>query len=153
MRDRTIETIVGLFILAGMLAMLVLAFKVSGLSTAMSNSGYSVTAGFDNIGSLKVRAPVSIAGVRVGEVTNIQLDKNSFRAIVTLRIDRTQNNLPVDTSASIFTQGLLGANYINLVPGYENSYLKNGGTISNTRPAIILENLIGQLIFNINKKG
>ncbi len=153
MRERTIETIVGLFILAGMLALSVLAFKVSGLSSTVSSSGYNVTAGFDNIGSLKVRAPVTIAGVRVGEVTNIQLDRNSFRAVVTLLINRDEKTLPVDTSASIFTQGLLGANYISLVPGYENTYLKNGGQIENTRPAIILENLIGQLLFNINKKG
>ncbi len=153
MRERIIETIVGLFILAGILALLVLAFKVSGLSTAMNSGGYFVTARFDNIGSLKVRAPVSIAGVRVGEVTNIKLDKNSFRAVVTIQINRDQNTLPIDTSASIFTQGLLGANYISLVPGYEDTYLKNGDKIENTRPALILENLIGQLLFNINKKS
>lgn len=152
MRERLTETIVGLFVLAGILALLVLAFKVSGLSTAMGNSGYSVTARFDNIGSLKVRAPVSIAGVRIGEVTNIKLDKDSFRAIVTMHITHDQNTLPVDTSASIFTQGLLGSNYISLVPGYENNYLKNGDRIENTRPALILENLIGQLLFSINKK-
>lgn len=153
MRERLIETIVGLFILAGVLALLVLALKVSGLSTAMNSGGYFVSAKFDNIGSLKVRAPVSIAGVKVGEVTSIKLDKNSFRAVVTIQINRDQNTLPIDTSAGIFTQGLLGANYISLVPGYENAYLKNGDKIENTHPALILENLIGQLLFNINKKS
>lgn len=151
MRLKAIETLVGLFMLAGMLALLVLALKVSGLSTSLSPSGYSIVADFDNVGGLKVRAPVTIAGVRVGEVTNIRLDKNTFRANVIMRINRDQSTLPKDSSASIFTQGLLGANYISLTPGYDAAYLKNGDHLANTHPALILEDLIGQLLFNINK--
>lgn len=152
MRVKASETLVGLFMLAGMLALLVLALKVSGLSTTLNGSnGYFVTANFDNIGSLKPRAPVTIAGVRVGEVANIRLDKNTFRALVTMRINATETNIPADTSASIFTQGLLGANYISLTPGYEQVYLKNGDALDNTHPALILENLIGQLLFSITK--
>lgn len=142
------ETLVGLFMLAGMLALLALALKVSGLTTYFGHQGYNVTAGFDNIGGLKIRAPVTLAGVRIGEVTDISLDETSFKAIVTLRIDPSQDKLPSDTSASILTQGLLGANYISLSPGYANTYLKNNDQIVDTHPALILENLIGQFLFN-----
>lgn len=153
MRIRVIETFVGLFMLAGMVALLILALKVSGLSTALNGDGYYVTAIFDNAGSLKVRAPVSIAGVKVGEVTKISLDNASFRAAVTMRINRDEAKLPTDTSASIFTQGLLGANYISLIPGYDQTFLKNGSQIENTHPALILEDLIGQFLFSINKSS
>lgn len=149
MRERSIEIIVGFFMLAGILALLVLALKVSGLSTAMGGNGYMVTASFDNIGSLKARAPVTVAGVRIGEVTNIHLDTTTFKAIVTMRLNPKQDDLPVDTSASILTQGLLGANYISLTPGFANTLLTNGSRISNTHPALILEDLIGQLLFSL----
>lgn len=149
MRERSIEIIVGFFMLAGILALLVLALKVSGLSTAMGGSGYSVSASFDNIGSLKPRAPVTVAGVRIGEVTNIHLDTTTFKAIVTMRLNPKQDDLPVDTSASILTQGLLGANYISLAPGFATALLTNGSRISNTHPALILEDLIGQLLFSL----
>lgn len=153
MNERRVEVLVGLFILAGMLALLLLAFKVSGLSSSMGGGGYYISAGFDNIGSLRVRAPVSIGGVRVGEVSCIHLDKTTFKAVVTMQINRDENNIPVDSSASILTQGLLGANYISLSPGYENTYLKNGDQLINTHPALILENLIGQLLFSIKNSS
>lgn len=149
--DRSIEITVGLFMLAGMLALLVLALKVSGLSTYVGSGGYMITANFDNVGGLKPRAPVTIAGVRVGEVTNIHLDPTTFKAAVTMQINADENQIPTDTSASIFTQGLLGANYVNLSPGYGQTFLKNGGHIDNTRPALILENLIGQFLFSVKK--
>ena len=152
MHTRAIETIVGFFIIAGMAALLVLALKVSGLSTYVGSNGYFVSADFDNIGSLKVRAPVTIAGVRIGQVSKIQLDKESYKAIVIMQINSDENNLPVDTTASILTQGLLGANYISLTPGFDTAYLKNGDMIDNTHPALILENLIGQFLFSINNK-
>lgn len=154
MRARVSETLVGFFMLAGIIALLILAFKVSGLSTTLnSSSGYFISAGFDNIGSLKVRAPVTIAGVKVGEVTNIRLDDKTFRAIVTMRINANQKMLPDDSSATIYTQGLLGANYISLSPGYEQTYLKNGDKLASTHPALILEDLIGQFLFSINKES
>lgn len=153
MRARMAEVLVGLLMLAGILALLVLALKVSGLSTSMGGAGYSVTATFDNIGSLKPRAPVTIAGVRIGEVTNIHLDTTTFKAVVTMRLDPQQNQIPSDTSASIFTQGLLGANYISLMPGFDQAFLKNGSQIGNTHPALILEDLIGQLLFSLKNSA
>lgn len=149
MGKRFFETIVGLFILAGFAALLVLAFWVSGLTNIKGSHYYQLDAEFDNIGGLKVRAPVSLAGVAIGRVESITLDPKSFRADVHLLIDKRYNNLPIDTSASIFTQGILGANYISLLPGFEVKNLKPGGEIETTHSALILENLIGQLLFNV----
>lgn len=152
MREKTIETTVGLFMLAGILALLVLALKVSGLSNTVGFEGYQVSANFDNIGSLKVRAPVTIAGVRVGQVTQIRLDPTTFKAVVTIKIDKNKNAIPEDSSASILTEGLLGSNYISLTPGFDTAYLKEGDVIDSTHSALILENLIGQFLFSISHK-
>lgn len=135
--------------LAGILALLVLALKVSGLSNYVSRDGYLVTAQFDNVGDLKARAPVTISGVKVGEVTGISLNTTTFKAVVTMRMYADQNKIPTDSSASIFTQGLLGSNYVNLSPGFDETFLQNGSEIANTHPALILENLIGQFLFSI----
>lgn len=153
MTERIIEIWVGLFMLLGILALLTLAFKVSGLSSAIGGDGYSLTAAFDNVGGLKIRSPVSLAGVHIGEVSAIKLDNVQFKAIVTLKIDPKYQQLPIDTSASILTQGLLGANYINLIPGFSHTALKNGGIVQDTHPALILEDLIGQLIFSLKSSG
>lgn len=139
--------------LAGILALLVLALKVSGLGNFASSNGYAVTAAFDNVGDLKVRAPVTMSGVKVGEVTGISLDTTTFKAVVAMRLNADQNKIPTDSSASIFTQGLLGSNYINLNPGYDETFLKQGSVISDTHPALILENLIGQFLFSIKNSG
>ena len=155
LNKRIVEFLVGLFILAGILAMFALAFKVSGLSQYSKSVSFHVSAIFDNIGDLKVRAPVTIAGVRVGEVDSISIDGHSFKANVGMRIDKRQNKLPLDTTAKILTAGLIGANYIELIPGYEESDLKEGAVIIDTQPAIVLENLIGQLMYKLgdgNKK-
>jgi phospholipid/cholesterol/gamma-HCH transport system substrate-binding protein len=152
-RERIIEIWVGFFVLFGILALLVLAFKVSGLSSAIGENGYDITASFDNVGGLKVRSPVSLAGVHIGEVSTIKLDNVQFKAIVTMKIDPKYKKLPVDTSASILTQGLLGANYISLTPGFAHMFLKNESVIQDTHPALILENLIGQLIFSLKSSG
>lgn len=149
LNKRIVELLVGLFILAGIIAMFVLAFKVSGFSTYSVRNTYHVTAIFDDIGDLKVRAPVTIAGVRVGEVDGISVDNVTFKAAVGLRIDKNQNQLPQDTTAKILTAGLIGANYIELIPGYEQDYLKSGDEIVDTQPAIVLENLISQLVYKI----
>lgn len=149
-QKRTIELLVGLFMIAGIAAILMLALRVSGLTQNFTGSGgYTVYAQFDNIGGLKVRAPVTVAGVRVGEVTSIKLDPTTFRATVSLMINKKDNDLPIDSSASILTAGLLGANYVSLTPGYEELNLKNGSMIQKTNPALILEDLIGQLIFSL----
>ena len=140
---------VGLFMLAGMLALIFLAIRVSGLTLHNSSDQYTLTAEFDNTGALKERALVSISGVKIGSVSSITLDKNTFRAIVTLKINARYNQLPLDTSASIFTEGLLGSNYISLTPGFEDKNLKDHGRIETTHSALVLENLIGQLIYSL----
>jgi phospholipid/cholesterol/gamma-HCH transport system substrate-binding protein len=149
-QTRKIELTVGLFLIAGILSLLVLAFQVSGLSNVAGRNGYEIVAAFDNVGDLKVRAPVSIGGVRVGEVTAIRLDKNTFRALVTMQINPEQNTIPADSSASILTEGLLGSNYISITPGFSDTNLKNGDKISNTHSALILENIIGQFMYKLN---
>lgn len=149
---RLLEILVGIFMLAGMGALFILAFKVSNLSKYSTHNTYKVIAAFDNIGDLKVRAPVTISGVRIGEVNGINLDPRTFKANVTLLIDKNENKLPVDTSAKILTAGLIGANYISLAPGYAEEVLKNGGQITTTQPALVLENLISQFIYRLDNK-
>ncbi len=147
--NRTLEAIVGLFLMAAFIALLILAFWVSGLTTLGNGNYYTLYADFDNIGGLKVRAPVAIAGVKVGKVSGIILDPKTFRARVTIQIEKTVHDIPFDSSASVLTQGLLGANYISIAPGFEEKELKPGGMIETTHSALILENVVGQLIYNV----
>lgn len=151
MNQRAAELSVGVFILAGLLALVVLAFKISGLTSYVGNQGYVLTAEFDNIGDLKPRAPVSIAGVKVGQVQSIELDPETFRAKVSLFIRNTTQKLPIDTSAHIFTEGLLGSNYISLAVGFGvgDEVLKAGDSIETTYSALILEDLIGKVLFKL----
>jgi phospholipid/cholesterol/gamma-HCH transport system substrate-binding protein len=155
MRRYWVEVAVGFFIIVAFLALIALAFQVSGLSSIGDRDYYVLTADFDNIGDLKIRAPVSVSGVKIGDVSNIVLDAQSFRAKVTLHIKKMFNQLPVDTSASILTQGLLGSNYISLTPGFDQKKLENGQQIQITNSAMILENLVGQLMYSLtdDKKG
>jgi phospholipid/cholesterol/gamma-HCH transport system substrate-binding protein len=152
-KTRTVEIFVGVFLLAGILSLVMLAFQVSGLVNIVGRNGYAVTADFDNIGDLRIRAPVSIGGVRIGEVTAIQLNPTTFKAIVTMHINPNQNAIPTDSTASIFTEGLLGSNYISLSPGFSDTNLKNGDKIQTTHSALILENLIGQLMYKIGSNS
>jgi phospholipid/cholesterol/gamma-HCH transport system substrate-binding protein len=147
--QRIIETIVGLFLLAAILALVALAFKVSGLTSFFKQEGYDITAAFDDIGQLKVRSSVKIGGVTIGEVTAIAIDPTSYKAVVTLRINSSVKDIPTDSSASILTAGLLGDNYIAITPMYSKDFLKNGGEIEETHSAMILEKLIGQFLFSI----
>lgn len=137
--------------IAGFLALIALAFKTSGLKSLGEENYYVIKTEFDNIGGLKVRAPVMISGVTVGQVMKITLDRNNFQALVVLQINKKINNLPADTSATILTQGLFGANYIELMPGFASVNLKNNDWIKTTHSALILENLIGQFIYNFKK--
>ena len=148
--QRTLESFVGLFILATIAGLLVLAFKVSGLTSFFKPPGYDVTAQFDDIGSLKTRAPVKISGVLIGEVTSIMLDPASFRAVVKFHIDGNFNHIPDDSSVSILTAGLLGDNYLAISPMYSQAFLKDGSVIADTHSAMILEKLIGQMIYKMS---
>ena len=150
MKTRRIEITVGLFLLAGILSLIMLAFQVSGLASIISQNGYAISAAFDNIGDLRAHAPVSISGVKVGEVGDITLNPLTFKAVVIMHINAHQKSIPLDSSASIFTQGLLGSNYISISPGFSNTNLKNGDRIQTTHSALILENLIGQLMYKLS---
>ncbi|MEY6432801.1 outer membrane lipid asymmetry maintenance protein MlaD [Thioalkalicoccus limnaeus] len=145
---RTIEILVGAFMAAGLLAVFFLAMQVSNLGAALPTEGYRVTARFDNVGSLKVRAPVSVAGVRVGRVEAIAIDRTTFEAVVTLAIDRRFDFLPDDTFASILTSGLLGEQYIGLDPGGSPDPLRDGDQILHTQSALVLERMVSQFLFN-----
>ncbi|TAK77512.1 MAG: outer membrane lipid asymmetry maintenance protein MlaD [Gammaproteobacteria bacterium] len=151
--QRFIESLVGLFFLLAIVALTVLAFKVSGLTSLFPAKTYTVTATFDDIGGLKVRAPVKISGVQIGEVSTISLDPTTFRAIVEMRIEHQYHDIPDDSSAGIFTAGLLGDNYIAISPMYNTTFLKDGSKIQVTRSAMILEKLIGQLIYKLGNSG
>ncbi|WQG58904.1 outer membrane lipid asymmetry maintenance protein MlaD [Pseudomonas sp. RTB3] len=152
MQNRTLETGVGLFLLAGILALLLLALRVSGLSVSATNDSYKLYAYFDNIAGLTVRAKVTLAGVTIGKVTAIDLDRDSFTGRVTMEVEKRVNNLPSDSTASILTAGLLGEKYIGLSVGGEEALLKDGGTIHDTQSSLVLEDLIGKLLLNTVSK-
>ncbi|MCY4126601.1 MAG: outer membrane lipid asymmetry maintenance protein MlaD, partial [Pseudomonas sp.] len=126
MQNRTLEIGVGLFLLAGILALLMLALRVSGLSASPATDTYKVYAYFDNIAGLTVRAKVTMAGVTIGKVTAIDLDRDSYTGRVTLQLDKSVDNLPTDSTASILTAGLLGEKYIGISVGGEEEVLKEG---------------------------
>ncbi len=153
LHSRTVEIWVGLFIAAGMAALFMLAMQVSNLTVVSDNEGYNVTARFENISGLKVRSPVTMAGVRVGRVTGIGFDPQTFEAVVTMHINGDYSQLPSDTSASIFTAGLLGEQYVGLEPGGDMEVLEEGSEIVLTQSALILEQLIGQFLFSKASEG
>jgi phospholipid/cholesterol/gamma-HCH transport system substrate-binding protein len=147
--QRLVESLVGLFLLFAITALTILAFKVSGLTSLFPANSYEVSASFDDIGGLKVRAPVKVGGVQIGEVSRIMLDQESFKAVVTMRIQDKFNDIPDDSSAGIYTAGLLGDNYIAITPMYNKAVLKNGSQIRFTNSAMVLEKLIGQFIYKL----
>ena len=152
---RNLDLSVGLFMVFGIVAFMFMVMKVSGLTNFSGGDVYSVTADFTTIGGLKVRAPVSVSGVKIGEVTNISLQPGILNARVTMNL-RKDKPIPYDdVSARILTEGLLGSNYISIVPGFDENkdhpYLREGDVIAKTQEAMILENLIGQLLFNVKK--
>ncbi|EIK54277.1 hypothetical protein YO5_04082 [Stutzerimonas stutzeri TS44] len=152
MRIRTLETGVGLFLLAGLLAMLLLSLRVSGLSVGDADT-YKVYAYFDNIAGLTVRSKVTMAGVTIGRVTAIDLDRDSFTGRVTMEIQQDVDMLPLDSTASILTAGLLGEKYIGISVGGDEETLGNGDTISDTQSSLVLEDLIGKFLLNsVNKE-
>lgn len=146
MRMRTLELTVGGFMLAGLLALVFLALRVSGLSTDSGEQTYRVSAKFENIGGLTVRAKVTMAGVVVGRVADIYLDHDDFVGVVEMDIYKSVNNLSTDTSASILTAGVLGEKYIGLTVGAEDENLKDGDEIVDTQSAMVLEDLIAKFV-------
>lgn len=152
MERRTLDIWVGLFTLAGIGALLVLALKVGNAGTYFAGDTYQIYAEFDNIGSLKARAPVKGAGVVVGRVDDIRFDPKRFVARVSMQIDR-RYEFPVDSSASILTSGLLGEQYIGLDAGADEATLKNGDQIKLVQSAVVLERLIGQFMYGKASEG
>ncbi len=146
-RMRMMEILVGAFMAGGFVALFFLAMKVSNLSAETIGEGYPLAARFDNVGSLKVRAPVTMAGVRIGRVQSIRFDKTRYEAVVTLNIGKQYNTIPIDTFASIYTQGLLGEQYIGLSPGGSQEFMHPGDELTHTQSALVLEQLIGQYMF------
>lgn len=148
MQMRTIEIVVGTFLLAGLISLAILAIRVSGFTVNPDQQTYTVMARFDNIGGLVVRSKVSIAGVVVGKVRTIELDQETFMARVELEIDASVNQIPIDSTAAILTDGLLGGKFIGLSIGAEEDVLQDGDEIYDTQSAIILEELIGKFLLN-----
>lgn len=148
MRMRTLELSVGLFMLAGFASLAVLALQVSGLNWSPDKGSYTLYASFENIGGLTERSKVTVAGVTVGRVTSITLDKDDFSGLVEMAINAEYNNFTTDTSAAILTAGLLGEKYIGLISGADDELLEDGALIEDTQSALVLEDLIGQFLFN-----
>ena len=145
MGKKSIETLVGCFVLLGMAGLVFLALKAANLGGVGGGDTYTLNAHFDNIGGLKVRAPVRTAGVTVGRVTGIKLDSKTFQGVVSMEIDRSYQ-FPKDTAAKILTAGLLGDQYVGMDPGGDDKNLAAGETLAQTQSAVVLENLIGQFL-------
>ncbi|MFC3023207.1 outer membrane lipid asymmetry maintenance protein MlaD [Vibrio zhugei] len=155
-QTRKLELWVGGFVLAGICAILVMIFQVADVKGIGSTDTYTLTAEFDNVGSLKVRSPVKVGGVVVGRVDSIALDQKTMLPKVTMEIDSQYNQFPDNSSAQILTSGLIGEQYIGLVPGFvydgEGTMLKDGGRIEDTKSALVLEDLIGQFLYGSGDK-
>jgi phospholipid/cholesterol/gamma-HCH transport system substrate-binding protein len=149
--NHTLELGTGIFVLLGIAALLFLTTQLpsSGLKLRPVKTGYHVTAAFDNIGDLKTGSPVTMAGVRIGDVSAIRIDPRQYKAVVTMRLDPQYNQIPDDSDASIQTEGLLGGKYVGIGPGGSESYLKDGSTIEFTQSALVLENLVNKFFANV----
>ena len=147
-KTRAIDISVGFFILLGLGSVVFLTAQTLGSSSFLTGETYTLQARFDHIGDLKMRAPVALAGVTIGRVSQITVDPLEYRAIVEIRIDSNFDQLPIDTFASIATTGLLGGKYIELEPGGDEEVLHDQDEIEFTQSAILLENLIGKFMVN-----
>ena len=153
MKYSKIEFGVGLFMVLGIVAAVIMSLKVAGLVLDISSDTYTVHAKFDNIGSLKLRAPVRIGGVVIGRVDGISLDKEDLVPVVSLSIQSKYNELSSESKASILTSGIIGEQYISITPGFYDeelgsTYLKDGDFINDTGSAIVLEDLISKFLYN-----
>jgi phospholipid/cholesterol/gamma-HCH transport system substrate-binding protein len=152
MNRATIDLWVGIFVAIGIAAILFLSLRVGNLLTSSNAPGYRIEGAFENIGGLKVRAPVKAAGVVVGRVERIRLDPQTYQAVVTMKIDQGYQ-FTADTIASILTSGLLGEVYIGLDAGGDTKMLADGGRITKTQSAVVIEKLIGQFLFDKASQG
>lgn len=152
MERTTLDLWVGVFVVMGLVALAVLGFKVGNLGTYDSSNTYTLYGEFDNIGGLKIKAPVKSSGVVVGRVSEINFDSKQFVAHVEVRLDG-RYQFPKDTSAAILTSGLLGEQYIGLEAGGDPVNLKEGDKFKLTQSAVVLENLIGQMIYGKASEG
>ena len=153
--ERSLEIGTGFFVLLGFAALIFLTTQLPGskLGVASESSGYKVTARFENVGDLRPGPPVSMAGVKVGRVTDVGFDSTDYKAVVTMSIDKQYNRIPDDTWANVETAGLLGAKYVGLEAGGSETYLAPGGQIENTQSAMVLEKLINRLFAAFASKG
>lgn len=147
MTSRKVEIIVGLFVAAAIAAFFMLAMSVSNIGS-YGGETYQLIARFDNVGGLKLRSPVSAGGVRIGRVSDIRYNSETYEAEVVLAIESEYTQFPIDTAASILTSGLLGEQFIGFEPGAEEDYLKEGDIIDLTQSALILEQIIGQFLYS-----
>lgn len=147
MQRTTMDLWVGLFVVTGIVALMILSLKVGNLNIYNPSQSYTIIGNFENIGGLKVRAPVKSAGVVVGRVTDIQFSTETYDAVVTLSMD-SRFSFPKDTFASILTSGLLGEQYIGLAAGGDEAKLQHGDKLMKTNSAMVLEELIGRFLFN-----
>jgi len=152
-QTRSVEVGTGLFVLLGMSALFFMTTQTTGGEKFSASDTFEVEASFENVGSLKPRAPVAMSGVTIGRVTGVEFDPVALEAKVTLIIDSQYDQIPDDSDASILTSGLLGSQYIGLQAGGSDTYLENGSEIYFTQSAIVLENLIGKFLVNSGSGG
>lgn len=148
---RTVEISTGLFVLLGFAALWFLVTQITNRELSIDGNSYVVEARFENIGSLKVGAAVSMAGVTIGRVESIVFDQDIYKAVVQMRINSKFDRIPSDSDASIMTAGLLGGQYIGITPGGSDEYLGNGDRIEFVQDALVLENLINQLVATFSR--
>jgi phospholipid/cholesterol/gamma-HCH transport system substrate-binding protein len=149
--SKNIEIMVGVFVLLGFIALFLLALNISNVSSLGANNGYTVRVYFDNIGGLRTRAPISMSGVKIGRVSQIAYNQQRGQAEVSMTIE-PQYQLSIDATASIYTAGLLGEQYISLEPGAEDEVLKSGDMITLTQSAMVLEEIIGKFMVDLTSK-
>jgi len=148
-----VEVSTGLFVLLGFAALFFLVTQITNRELSTNGGSYGVQAQFENIGTLKVGAPVSMAGVTIGRVESIRFDQSVYKAVVDMRINSSFDRIPVDSDASIMTAGLLGGQYIGITAGGDEQYLKDGARIEFVQDALVLENLINQLVASFNRRS
>lgn len=151
--SRTVEIMVGMFLVLGMAAFVMLALKVSNISTFTEKNVFEVTARFENIGGLKVRSPVRMGGVRIGRVASITFDDQNLEAVVTMEINEKYQKIPNDSGASIYTAGLLGEQYISLEPGGSSEFFVQGDEVEETQSALVLERMVGRFLINASEEA